>query len=122
MSQKFLSFFFFFVFTGSWEPEKAQGARKGDMPAKEEKGGNTEEEDGDVMDSHEPQEVRAVREEINLLQAEQCRMGDLKMRRGRGLPVWPLPGGCLRAGWQQHSSDVHVDLCWHHESSGAPDS
>ncbi|KAF4793653.1 hypothetical protein TURU_109387 [Turdus rufiventris] len=59
---------------GSWEPEKAQGSCKDDMPSKEEKGGNTEEEDRDVMGSHEPQEVTEVREEVNLLLAEQCRM------------------------------------------------
>lgn len=64
----------FFFFPGSWEPEKAQGSRKDDMPSKEEKGGNTEEEDRDVMGSHEPQEVTEVREEINLLLEEQCRM------------------------------------------------
>ncbi|KAM4764730.1 LOW QUALITY PROTEIN: kinesin-like protein KIF19 [Cyanocitta cristata] len=51
--------------TADWEPEKAQGACKDDMPAKE----NTEEEDRDVMDSPEPQEVTAAREEINLLLA-----------------------------------------------------
>lgn len=46
------------------------------MPSKQEKGGNTEEEDRDIMGSHEPQEVTAVREEINLLLAEQWRMVD----------------------------------------------
>lgn len=80
------------------------------MPSKE-KGGNSEEEDRDVMDL---QEVTAVREEINMLLAEQHRMvGGPEHEEGKvpsGLPVWQ-PGGCLRAGWQQHSSEVHVDSC-----------
>ncbi|NXM25505.1 KIF19 protein, partial [Oxyruncus cristatus] len=56
-----------------WEREKAQSAGKDDMPAKEEKGENVEEEDRElnVMDSPEPHEVAVAREEINLLLAEQ---------------------------------------------------
>ncbi|XP_014801679.1 PREDICTED: kinesin-like protein KIF19 [Calidris pugnax] len=63
-----------------WEREKAQGAHKDDKPATEEKGGNTEEEDRDVdtMESPEPHEVTAAREEINLLLAEQRRTAALK--------------------------------------------
>ncbi|XP_050173732.1 kinesin-like protein KIF19 [Myiozetetes cayanensis] len=63
-----------------WEREKAQGARKDDMPAKEEKGENVEEEDGevDVVDSPEPHEVTVAREEINLLLAEQRKTVALK--------------------------------------------
>ncbi|KAJ7401367.1 Kinesin-like protein KIF19 [Pitangus sulphuratus] len=63
-----------------WEREKAQGARKDDMPAKEEKGKNVEEEDRevDVMGSPEPHEVTVAREEINLLLAEQRKTAALK--------------------------------------------
>ncbi|XP_027761917.1 kinesin-like protein KIF19 [Empidonax traillii] len=63
-----------------WEREKAQGARKDDMPAKEEKGETVEEEDRevDVMDSPEPHEVTVAREEINMLLAEQRKTAALK--------------------------------------------
>ncbi|KAM6114088.1 LOW QUALITY PROTEIN: kinesin-like protein KIF19 [Pterocles gutturalis] len=63
-----------------WEREKAQGARKYNKPAKEEKDENTEEEDGevDIIDSPEPHEVTVAREEINLLLAEQREMVALK--------------------------------------------
>ncbi|KAJ7403633.1 Kinesin-like protein KIF19 [Willisornis vidua] len=63
-----------------WEREKAWGARTEDMPAKEEKGQNTEEENRevDVIDSPEPHEVTVAREEINLLLAEQRRTAALK--------------------------------------------
>ncbi|RLW01411.1 hypothetical protein DV515_00007854, partial [Chloebia gouldiae] len=65
---------------------ETSGACRDDMPSKEEKGGNTpKEEDRDVMDS---QEFTAMREEINLLLAEQHRMVALSMRRGRS------PQGC----------------------------
>ncbi|KAK4813675.1 hypothetical protein QYF61_019568 [Mycteria americana] len=63
-----------------WEREKAQGACKYDKPAKEEKDENTEEEDreADIIDSPEPHEVTVVREEVNLLLAEQRRTAALK--------------------------------------------
>ncbi|KAM6121939.1 kinesin-like protein KIF19 [Phoenicopterus ruber ruber] len=64
----------------AWEREKAQGARKWDEPAKEEKEENTEEEDRevDIIDSPEPHEVTVAREEINLLLAEQRKTVALK--------------------------------------------
>ncbi|PKU31559.1 kinesin-like protein kif19 [Limosa lapponica baueri] len=72
-----------------WEREKAQGARKDDKPAKEEKGENTEEEDGDVdtVESPEPHEVTVAREEINLLLVEQRRTAALKPHNSPSLDV-----------------------------------
>lgn len=72
-----------FIFAGSWEREKAQGASKHGKPAKEESNENTEGEDreADIKDSPEPHEVMVAREEINLLLAGQHRTAALKVRR-----------------------------------------
>ncbi|RMC17656.1 hypothetical protein DUI87_05320 [Hirundo rustica rustica] len=78
------------------------------VPSKEEKGGNTEEEDRDVMDSHEPQEVTAVREEINLLLAEEHRTVALKGRRGR-YPQGGQSGLCLPHNSPSLDVSQHLD-------------
>ncbi|KAM9261532.1 LOW QUALITY PROTEIN: kinesin-like protein KIF19 [Cariama cristata] len=66
-----------------WEREKAQGECKYDKPAKKEKDENTEEEDRevDIINSPEPHEVTAARDEINLLLAEPDKTVALKVRR-----------------------------------------